>query len=46
LTFNLSQFESPDELQNAFHQIRDLNLHGKMPLVFWTNLTTLVQEDI
>ncbi|HNX92802.1 MAG TPA: AAA family ATPase, partial [Syntrophomonas sp.] len=35
LTFNLSQFESPDELQSAFHQIRDLNLQGKMPLVFW-----------
>jgi hypothetical protein len=35
LTFNLSQFESPDELQTAFHQIRDLNLQGKMPLVFW-----------
>ncbi|PKM77977.1 MAG: hypothetical protein CVU90_04490 [Firmicutes bacterium HGW-Firmicutes-15] len=35
LTFNLSQFESADELQTAFHQIRDLNLKGKMPLVFW-----------
>ncbi len=35
LTFNLSQFESADELQTAFHQIRDLNLQGRMPLVFW-----------
>ncbi len=35
LTFNLSQFESSDELRTAFHQIRDLNLQGKMPLVFW-----------
>ena len=35
LTFNLSQFESPQELLTAFHQIRDLNLQGKMPLVFW-----------
>ncbi len=35
LTFNLSQFESPNELGTAFHQIRDLNLQGKMPLVFW-----------
>lgn len=35
LTFNLSQFESPKELLTAFHQIRDLNLQGKMPLVFW-----------
>lgn len=35
LTFNLSQFESSQELLTAFHQIRDLNLQGKMPLVFW-----------
>lgn len=35
LTFNLSQFESPQELLTAFHEIRDLNLQGKMPLVFW-----------
>lgn len=35
LTFNLSQFGSPGDLQIAFYQIRDLNLQGKMPLVFW-----------
>ncbi|MDD3024667.1 MAG: ATP-binding protein, partial [Syntrophomonadaceae bacterium] len=35
LTFNLSQFESPQELLTAFHQIRDLNLQGEIPLVFW-----------
>jgi hypothetical protein len=40
LTFNLSQFESPDELQTAFHQIRDLNLKGKLPLVFWDEFDT------
>lgn len=40
LTFNLSQFESPQELQTAFHQIRDLNLKGKMPLVFWDEFDT------
>ncbi len=40
LTFNLSQFESPDELQNAFHQVRDLNLKGKLPLVFWDEFDT------
>ncbi|MDD2422207.1 MAG: ATP-binding protein [Heliobacteriaceae bacterium] len=40
LTFNLSQFESPNELQNAFHQIRDLNLKGKTPLVFWDEFDT------
>lgn len=40
LTFNLSQFESPDELTGAFHQIRDLHLKGKMPLVFWDEFDT------
>ncbi|MEA1961632.1 MAG: ATP-binding protein [Bacillota bacterium] len=40
LTFNLSQFESSAELQTAFHQIRDLNLKGKMPLVFWDEFDT------
>ena len=40
LTFNLSQFESADELSGAFHQIRDLHLRGKMPLVFWDEFDT------
>jgi len=43
LTFNLSQFESPEELQNAFHQIRDLNLQSKTPLVFWDEFDTPCQ---
>ncbi len=46
LTFNLSQFESSDELQTAFHQIRDLNLKGKMPLVFWDEFDTPCQGRI
>lgn len=40
LTFNLSQFVSPEELAAAFHQIRDLNLKGKKPLVFWDEFDT------
>ncbi|HEY5177282.1 MAG TPA: ATP-binding protein [Terriglobales bacterium] len=40
LTFNLSQFESAEELAGAFHQIRDLHLKGKMPLVFWDEFDT------
>lgn len=40
LTFNLSQFESPGELATAFHQIRDLNLKGLTPLVFWDEFDT------
>ena len=40
MTFNLSQFESPEELSGAFHQIRDLQLKGKTPLVFWDEFDT------
>lgn len=43
LTFNLSQFESPGDLYIAFYQIRDLNLKGKMPLVFWDEFDTPFQ---
>ena len=40
LVFNLSQFASPRELPPAFHQIRDLHLRGRMPLVFWDEFDT------
>ncbi len=40
MTFNLSQFESSEELAAAFHQIRDLQLKGKTPLVFWDEFDT------
>ncbi|MEA4925669.1 MAG: AAA family ATPase [Syntrophomonadaceae bacterium] len=43
LTFNLSQFESADELTGAFNQIRDLNVKGKTPLVFWDEFDTPYQ---
>lgn len=35
ITFNLSQFEEPSELIEALHQVRDICLSGKIPLVFW-----------
>ncbi len=35
LEFNLSQTGSVDELHDSFHQVRDVALSGKMPLVFW-----------
>lgn len=43
LNFNLSQFELPQELSIAFNQIRDLNLKGKTPLVFWDEFDTPCQ---
>jgi len=35
MTFNLSQFDSPAALIDALHQVRDVGLSGKIPLVFW-----------
>lgn len=35
LAFNLSQYETPQQLADAFHLVRDLVLKGKIPLVFF-----------
>jgi len=35
LNFNLSQFGGPEDLLDAYHQIRDKALSGKISLVFW-----------
>jgi hypothetical protein len=35
LEFNVSQFESTDDLIDAFHKVRDLVLEGSIPLVFF-----------
>lgn len=35
LEFNLSQFNSTDDLVAAFHRVRDIGLSGKMPFVFF-----------
>jgi hypothetical protein len=40
LEFNLSQFDDPDEICDALHQVRDVNLSGKFPLVFWDEFDT------
>jgi hypothetical protein len=44
MTFNLSQFDSPNELLSAFHQVRDVGLSGKLPLVFWDEFDTSLGE--
>ncbi len=38
--FNLSQFHHPEELLGALHQVRDVGLGGKMPLIFWDEFDT------
>ena len=40
LTFNLSQYQSPDQLADAFHLVRDLVLQGNVPLVFFDEFDT------
>ncbi|MGB2962519.1 MAG: RyR domain-containing protein [Anaerolineales bacterium] len=40
LEFNLSQMNTIDELPDALHQVRDVNLDGKIPLVFWDEFDT------
>ena len=45
ITFNLSQFDSPDDLLSALHQVRDIGLSGKLPLVFWDEFDTSLAES-
>jgi hypothetical protein len=45
LTFNLSQFESAEQLHDAFHQIRDRSLKGKLPLVFWDEFDATLGDE-
>lgn len=43
LGFNLSQFDGPHDLLDAFHRVRDAALGGKLPLVFWDEFDTALQ---
>ena len=45
LTFNLSQFGGIPDLFDAFHQVRDRALSGKIPLVFWDEFDTSLQNE-
>ncbi len=44
ITFNISQFGHPEELLNALHQVRDIGLKGKIPLVFWDEFDTPLDD--
>jgi hypothetical protein len=41
--FNLSQFDSEEDLHAAFHQVRDAGLSGTIPLVFWDEFDTSLE---
>jgi hypothetical protein len=45
ITFNLSQFAGIENLFDAFHQVRDIALSGKIPLVFWDEFDTYLQNQ-
>jgi hypothetical protein len=45
LSFNLSQFTGPESLYDAFHQVRDTTLTGKLPLVFWDEFDTRLNQE-
>jgi len=38
--FNLSQFANSSDLISALHQVRDIGLSGKIPLIFWDEFDT------
>jgi hypothetical protein len=40
LTFNLSLYQSPEDLAGAFHLVRDIALEGKVPMVFFDEFDT------
>lgn len=44
LSFNISQFRHPDSLLDALHQVRDVGLSGKTPLVFWDEFDTSLDD--
>jgi len=46
LTFNLSQLAGPEQLIDAFHQVRDKALAGKIPLVFWDEFDTTLNGQL
>ena len=45
ISFNLSQFTSVNNLISAFHRIRDIALQGKIPLVFWDEFDSALDNQ-
>lgn len=43
LTFNVSQFERPDDIAKALHMVRDVVLSGKIPLVFFDEFDSALE---
>ena len=45
MEFNMSQLVSEADLCLALHQVRDVVLQGKIPLVFWDEFDTRMQKE-
>ena len=45
IEFNLTQFNSPQDLINAFHRVRDCALTGKVPLVFFDEFDVTYNKE-
>ncbi len=45
LEFNLSQFQSVEDLHQALHQVRDRSIQGEVPLVFWDEFDTKFNDS-
>lgn len=43
--FNLSQFAFPNDLVSALHQVRDIGLSGRIPLIFWDEFDCTFNEN-
>ncbi len=46
IEFNVSQFQSPDDLVKAFHKVRDIVLREKMPLVFFDEFDSALEGEL
>ncbi|WP_176740976.1 hypothetical protein [Streptomyces agglomeratus] len=46
LTFNLSEFRSPEDLENSLHLVRDERLKGNIPLVFWDEFDAYFERSL
>ncbi|UCH95881.1 MAG: AAA family ATPase [Candidatus Aminicenantes bacterium] len=46
LEYNLSQFESPQDITRAFHEIRDFSLRASVPLIFFDEFDSSYNNEI
>ena len=45
LEFNMSQFNSVTDIHHAYHEVSDATVRGVMPLVFWDEFDTTLNDE-